>query len=60
MDPAKLHGGKKWQSKCPSIRDEPFGGEKWSHAYFLWKLDFHWGQVGKSDKGSEHTVDGKA
>jgi len=60
MDPAKLHGGKSWKYKCPSIRDGPFGGEKWSHAYFLWQLHFHWGQVGESDKGSEHTVDGKA
>ena len=55
-----MRGGKKWKNKTPNIRDGPFSGSQFSHAYYLWKLEFHWGQPGKSNKGSEHTVNGKA
>jgi len=55
-----MRGGKKWKNKTPNIRDGPFAGNQFSHAYYLWKLEFHWGQPGKSNKGSEHTVNGKA
>jgi len=54
-----MKGGKKWKRKTPSIRDGPFGGNVFSHAYYLWKLEFHWGQPGNANKGSEHTIDGK-
>jgi len=54
-----LHGGKMWKWKNPSIRDGPFGGVKHSHAYFLWKIEFHWGEPGNPSKGSEHTFDGE-
>jgi len=55
----KLHGGNMWKWKNPSIRDGPFGGKKHTHAYYLWKAEFHWGQPGNPDVGSEHTIDGK-
>jgi len=54
-----LHGGKRWRWENPSIRDGPFGGMKHSHAYYLWKIDFHWGERGNPSKGSEHTFDGE-
>jgi len=55
----KLHGGNMWQWKNPSIRDGPFGGLTHTHAYYLWKIEFHWGEPGNNEKGSEHTIDGK-
>ena len=54
-----MRGGKKWKQSTPNIRDGPLGGDVYSHAYFLWKLEFHWGQPGNEKKGSEHTIDGK-
>ena len=61
------HGGnkktpfKKCGSKqgCPSIRNGPFGGEKYTHSYHLLQLEFHWGSMGDNSKGSEHVLDGK-
>jgi carbonic anhydrase len=57
-DHFKLHGGKMWKWHNPSIRDGPFGGKTHTHAYYLWKADFHWGEPGNPNKGSEHTIDG--
>merc|ERR1711962_1402609 len=54
-----LHGGNMWKYKNPSIRRGPFGGSTHSHAYYLWKIDFHWGEPGNPSKGSEHTIDGE-
>ena len=54
-----MRGGKKWKQRTPNIRDGPFGGNVFSHAYYLWKLEFHWGQPGNAKKGSEHTINGK-
>jgi len=56
----KVAGGKMWRWKNPSIRDGPFGGKTHTHAYYLWRIDFHWGEPGNPAKGSEHTVDGVA
>jgi len=56
---SRMRGGKKWKWSTPNIRDGPFGGDVFSHAYFLWKLEFHWGQPGNEKKGSEHTINGK-
>ena len=47
-----------WTWKNPSIRDGPFGGVTHTHAYYLWKIEFHWGERGDVEKGSEHTIDG--
>merc|ERR1719367_1307243 len=55
-----IYGGKHWRYKCPNIRDGPFGGSTYTHAYYLWGINFHWGTVGDDSKGSEHTVDGMA
>jgi len=55
-----MRGGGQYKAKTPSIRDGPFGGNVYSHAYYLWKLEFHWGTPGNLKKGSEHTVDGKS
>jgi carbonic anhydrase len=55
----KLSGGKMWTWKNPSIRDGPFGGVTHTHAYYLWKIEFHWGEPGNPAKGSEHTIDGE-
>merc|ERR1711936_1368216 len=55
-----MRGGGQYKAKTPSIRDGPFGGNVYSHAYYLWKLEFHWGTPGNTKKGSEHTVDGNA
>merc|ERR1711962_311854 len=54
-----LHGGKNWKTKNPSIRRGPFGGKTYTHAYYLWKIDCHWGEPGNPSKGSEHTIDGE-
>merc|ERR1712136_93884 len=54
----KLSGGKMWTWKNPSIRDGPFGGVTHTHAYYLWKIEFHWGEPGNDAKGSVHTIDG--
>jgi len=59
-DTSKLYGGASWKTKCPSVRQGPYGGATWSHAFYLWQFHFHWSKVGESDKGSEHTVDGDA
>jgi len=59
-DHFKLMGGKMWKWKNPSIRDGPFGGLTHTHAYYLWKIDFHWGEPGNPAKGSEHTIGGMA
>jgi len=59
LDNNQLYGGAMWRWKNPSIRDGPYGGKTHTHAYYLWQLHFHWGEPGKTDKGSEHTVDGK-
>ena len=48
-----------WTWKNPSIRDGPFGGVTHTHAYYLWKIEFHWGEPGNRLKGSEHTIDGE-
>ena len=53
-----LHGGNMWKWQNPSIRDGPFGGNTYTHTYYLWKAEFHWGEPGVTDKGSEHTIDG--
>lgn len=53
-----LSGGKMWKWHNPSIRDGPFGGLTHTHAYYLWKAEFHWGEPGNPSKGSEHTIDG--
>ena len=53
-----MRGGEKWHTKTPNIRDGPFGGNVYSHAYYLWRIDFHWGEKGDANKGSEHTIDG--
>jgi len=53
-----VRGGEKWHTKTPNIRDGPFGGNVYSHAYYLWRIDFHWGEKGDANKGSEHTIDG--
>lgn len=55
-----MRGGGQYKAKTPSVRDGPFGGNVYSHAYYLWKLEFHWGTPGNTKKGSEHTVDGNA
>jgi len=55
----KLHGGNMWKFQNPSIRDGPFGGLTHTHTYYLWKAEFHWGEPGVTDKGSEHTIDGR-
>jgi len=59
LDDSQLYGGAMWKWKNPSIRDGPYGGKTHTHAYYLWQLHFHWGEPGKTDKGSEHTVDGE-
>jgi len=59
-DTTKVKGGKKWKLKCPSIRDGPYGGLTHTHAYYLYAIHFHWGEVGKDTHGSEHTIDGMA
>ena len=59
LDNNQLYGGAMWRWKNPSIRDGPYGGKTHTHAYYLWQLHFHWGEPGMTDKGSEHTVDGK-
>jgi len=53
-----LHGGKEWRWRNPCIWYGPFGGLTFTHAYFLWKIEFHWGEPGNPTKGSEHTFDG--
>merc|ERR1719322_1445855 len=59
LDNNQLYGGAMWRWKNPSIRDGPYGGKTHTHTYYLWQLHFHWGEPGMTDKGSEHTVDGK-
>ena len=58
--PGKVFGGNKWRFSSPNVRNGPYGGVTNTHAYYLWKLDFHWGSVGATDHGSEHTVGGNA
>merc|ERR1712226_391673 len=44
--------------KCPNIRRGPFGGEKFTHAYYLWKVQWTWGAVGQTADGTEHAFNG--
>lgn len=59
-DTTKVIGGKKWKWRCPSIRDGPYGGLTHTHAYYLYAIHFHWGDVAVATHGSEHTIDGMA
>jgi len=59
-NPAKVLGGNKWRFHSPNIRDGPYGGSTNTHAYYMWELNFHWGEVGQATQGSEHTVGGNA
>jgi len=55
---AHLVGGKNYAMKCPNIRRGPFGGEKFTHAYYLWKVQWTWGAVGQTADGTEHAFNG--
>ena len=55
---AHLVGGKNYAMKCPNIHRGPFGGEKFTHAYYLWKVQWTWGAVGQTADGTEHAFNG--
>lgn len=55
----KVVGNGNWKWKCPSIRRGPFGGLTFTHAYYLYKVQFKWGVVGEPLDGSDHAMDGE-